>query len=77
MKFSFHPSAKMELNEAIDYYKRFQAGLGTQFSNEAYSAIKRIIRLPEAWTRMSEKPEDVKLTDFLMVSYTKLPITKL
>ncbi len=54
MKFSFHPSAKKELNEAIDYYESFQAGLGTQFSNEVYSAIRRIIRLPEAWTRMSE-----------------------
>jgi len=54
MKFSFHPSAKMELNEAIDYYERCQTGLGAEFSNEVYSAIRSIVRLPEAWTRMSE-----------------------
>ena len=54
MKYSFHPSAKIELNAAIDYYEECQAGLGIEFAKEIYSAIRRILQFPEAWSRLSE-----------------------
>lgn len=48
MKYSFHPSAKNEFNEAIDYYDDCQAGLGKEFakkffllSNVSSSFLKR------------------------------------
>lgn len=54
MKYSFHPSAGMEFNEAVDYYESCHSGLGTEFMDEVYSAIQRIIRFPEAWSPMSK-----------------------
>ncbi len=48
MKYYFHPSAKIEINEAVNYYEECQAGLGTEFVEEVYSTIQRIIQLPEA-----------------------------
>ena len=49
MTFSFHPEADTELFEAIDYYEECEAGLGCDFSIEAYSAIKNILDYPNAW----------------------------
>jgi hypothetical protein len=37
MKYSFHPLAVAELNEAIDYYEDFQSGLGLEFAKEIFS----------------------------------------
>jgi len=54
MKYSFHPSAKNEFNEAIDYYDDCQAGLGKEFAKEIFSAIQRILQFPKAWSRLSE-----------------------
>jgi len=34
MKYSFHPSAKNELNEAIDNYEECQRGLGVEFTKK-------------------------------------------
>ena len=46
MKYSFHPSAKKELLEAIEYYEARSAGLGLEFSKEIFSTIQRIIEFP-------------------------------
>ena len=54
MKYSFHPSAKIELNKAIDYYEEFQSGLGLEFAKECYLTIHRIIKYPEAWSPLSK-----------------------
>jgi hypothetical protein len=54
MKYYFHPSAKRELNEAIDFYEECQAGLGTEFTKEVYSTIYRITQYPKAWPCLSE-----------------------
>jgi len=54
MKYSFHPSAKVEFNEAIDYYDDCQAGLGKEFAKEIFSTIQRILQFPDAWSRLSE-----------------------
>jgi len=54
MKYSFHPKAKEEFLEAIDYYESRSTGLGLEFANEIYSTIQRIIQLPTAWSKFSE-----------------------
>jgi len=54
MKYILHPDAKRELQDAIDYYEERQNGLGYDFSLEVYSAIKRIVNNPKAWTILED-----------------------
>lgn len=54
MKYSFHPEAKEELFEAINYFEECRSGLGLEFSKEVFSAIQRIIHFPSAWSKFSE-----------------------
>jgi len=54
MRYSFHPDAKRELFEAINYYEECKSGLGLEFAKEVYSTIQRIIRFPEAWSKLSK-----------------------
>ncbi len=42
MNFSFHPSARTELNQAVDYYNDCEADLGYDFLQEVYATINRI-----------------------------------
>jgi hypothetical protein len=49
MNFSFHPEARDEFFDAIDYYEKCRAGLGYDFSIEVYSTIDRILVFPGAW----------------------------
>jgi hypothetical protein len=53
MKYSFHPAAKIELNEGVDYYEECQAGLGLKFLKEIYSTIQHILKYPQAWSPLS------------------------
>jgi plasmid stabilization system protein ParE len=53
MIFSFHPEAQQEFDQAVTYYDTCQPGLGTEFAEEVYAAILRIIQYPEAGTRSS------------------------
>ncbi len=50
MRFSFHPNAEKEFNEAIDYYEDIEPGLGYDFAIEVHSAISRAIDFPRAWS---------------------------
>lgn len=54
MKYTFHPDAALEFEDAINYYEERQYGLGYDFSLEVYSAIKRIINNPKAWDILEE-----------------------
>jgi len=54
MKVFFHPEAKEEFFEAINYYEQCQEGLGLEFAREIYATIQRIIHFPQAWSKMSE-----------------------
>lgn len=54
MKYSFHPGAKGEFFEAINYFEEYRKGLGFDFSKEVYSTIQRIIHFPYAWSKFSE-----------------------
>jgi hypothetical protein len=51
--FSFHPRADAEFNEAVRYYEDCQAGLGLEFAEEVYAAIRRVSEYPDAWSAMS------------------------
>ncbi len=53
MKYSFHPSAKIELNEGVNYYEECQPGLGLGFLKEVYKAIQLISQYPQAWSPFS------------------------
>lgn len=53
MKYSFHPDARKEFNEAIEYYNERQQNLGLEFVKEVYNAIQLILKFPKAWTPFS------------------------
>ena len=53
MNFIFHPDAKEEFKQAIAYYEDCQAGLGSEFLEEVYSTIQRILKFPNAWSMLS------------------------
>ena len=55
MNWAFHPEAKAELNEAVDYYNGCQADLGLDFAREVDTAIQNILAYPEAWTPLSKR----------------------
>ena len=54
MNHAFHPEAKAELNEAVDYYDGCQSGLGLVSAREVQTAIQNILGYPEAWTPLSK-----------------------
>jgi plasmid stabilization system protein ParE len=54
MKYTFHPEARVELNDSVDYYEDRQLGLGFEFLQEVNRTIQRIIEFPEAWTLVSK-----------------------
>ena len=54
MRFYFHPRAEEEFDEAVRYYEHCQAGLGIEFAEEAYAAIRRVCEYPDAWSAMSK-----------------------
>lgn len=53
MNYSFHPEAEIEFFAAIDYYEECSEGLGLEFSQEIFAAIKRIANFPMAWSQYS------------------------
>lgn len=55
MNFSFHPSARTELNQAVDYYNDCETELGYDFLQEVYATINRILPYPEAWPQISPR----------------------
>ena len=55
MRFRFHPLALEEFNDSINYYEKKSLGLGSEFSDEIYSTINRILIFPKAWPELSQK----------------------
>jgi hypothetical protein len=53
MKVEFLSTAETELVEAVSYYNEQRDGLGDQFATEVKQTITRILRFPDAWTRLS------------------------
>jgi len=52
MTYSYHPRAREELDDAIDYYDRIDPQLGDDFLQEIEDSISRILRFPRAWTKL-------------------------
>ncbi|HUE85393.1 MAG TPA: hypothetical protein VMO26_04880 [Vicinamibacterales bacterium] len=46
MPVSFHDLAKLELNEAAEYYDRERAGLGQAFITEVERCTEEIVQIP-------------------------------
>lgn len=49
MTYLFHPEARQELMDGIEYYESCRPGLGLDFASEIYSTISNILSFPEAW----------------------------
>jgi len=64
MKYVFHPQARIELNNIIDYYEALQARLGLEFLEEVYSTVCRIIEFPKAWSSFSKSTRKCLLNRF-------------
>lgn len=54
MTYRFLSPAKAELAEATEYYENASPGLGLEFLDEIETTIARVMRQPEAWTKISE-----------------------
>ncbi len=55
MTFSFHHEARQDLKRAVTFYEECSAGLGYDFLEEVYAAIKRIQAYPFAWSFFSKR----------------------
>ncbi len=53
MKLKFHPEARIELNEAVDYYEEQRSNLGLEFFEEVQATIQRVLNFPNAWSPLS------------------------
>ena len=53
MIYSFHPDARLEFLDAINYYDDRQEELGLEFSREIFATIQRIVYFPIAWPEYS------------------------
>ena len=54
MKFTFHPDARFELEQAVEFYESQQTKVGLEFLEELYSTIHRILDFPNAFPILSK-----------------------
>ena len=47
VKYSFHPEARAEFYQSVDYYDEREQGLGYDFAVEVFAAIERAAAYPE------------------------------
>jgi hypothetical protein len=71
MNYAFHPEAKAELNEAVDYYNGCQPELGLDFAREVYAAIQNTLRIQRRGHLSRRIPGDAWCIDFPMASSIK------
>lgn len=53
MKFSFHPEARFELAQTVEYYQIMGQPLGVEFLEEVFNTILRITEFPKAFPKLS------------------------
>ena len=53
MKFTFHPDADAEFDQAVAYYEARQSGLGLELADEVLATIARILDHPKAGSLFS------------------------
>ena len=54
MKFTFHPDADAEFDQAVAYYEARQSGLGLELADEVLVTIARILDHPKAGSPFSK-----------------------
>jgi hypothetical protein len=64
VKIRFVTATLKELDEAFEYYEYQLPGLGSRFINEVNEAVKRIIFMPKAWTRIGKWTRRCLITGF-------------
>ena len=53
--FGFLEPARIEFEEAINFYNQQRSNLGDDFATEVLNTINRILNHPEAWTKLSRR----------------------
>ena len=51
----FLEPAQFELEEEVKYFNEQQEGLGYEFAKEVADTISRILKYPEAWSKLSKR----------------------
>ena len=69
--YEFLEPAQIELEEEVKYYNEQQAGLGYDFAKEVADTIARILRYPEASTKLSKKPAGAEQRGFHTELFTR------
>ncbi|MDJ0597593.1 MAG: type II toxin-antitoxin system RelE/ParE family toxin [Crocosphaera sp.] len=64
MNFEFHPQAKQELEDAVNYYDSISQALGDQFILEIQKTLERIEKFPEAWLPLSKNTRKCRVLTF-------------
>lgn len=64
MKARFLKAAKLELEEAVDYYNGEEDGLGDDFAVKAAEALRRVRRFPNAWSILAPGIRRCRLNRF-------------
>ena len=64
MKVRFLQTAIAEFAEAISYYNEQSEGLGFEFAVETKRTIGRIMQFPQAWTPLSERTHQCRMSRF-------------
>ena len=62
MNFAFHPEAEDEFLDAIAYYQNCDDGLGLDFVEEVFAAIKNAVAIPLYGRRLTTKSAVVWFT---------------
>ena len=55
MRISFLEPARVELDDAVNYYNYEEVGLGEAFLSEILNTLDRIVRFPDAWQPISRR----------------------
>ena len=63
--YEFLEPAQIELEEEVKYYNEQQPGLGYDFAKEVADTIARILRYPQAWTKLSKRTRRCRTKRFL------------
>jgi plasmid stabilization system protein ParE len=64
MRFSLHPLAREELEQAILFYQKQQAGLEKRFIEAVDDAINRVCRNPLLYRKIDNKTRKCRLLHF-------------
>ena len=68
-KLKFHPSARIELVEAIAYHERQRPGYGAKFESELDSVVERIVQLPQSGASLAGYPQELNIQAFHLATF--------